>query len=35
MTQYMKKMPIFVGGKDVGVKGVELFAIEEVLHLTK
>ncbi len=31
----MKKMPVFVAGKDVGVKGVELFAVEEVLHLSQ
>ena len=34
MTKYMKKIPIFVGGKDVGIKGVEKYAIEEVLQLT-
>ncbi len=34
MTKYMKRVPIFVAGKDVGVKGVEKYALEEILQLT-
>lgn len=33
MTKYIKRIPIFISGEDVGLKGVERYAIEEVLHL--
>jgi len=33
MTPYMKRMPIFAGGKDLGIKGVGRYTIEEILEL--
>jgi len=31
----MKKIPIFVAGEDIGLKGVENYAIKEILHLNQ